>query len=86
MIDSDKCEEGLVLIIELEQSNISSQTKSYQTHVQPFHVLFHVGKTTVQACFVLVLKGVEPLFSDRKSDVLIRCTTEPKKLCGLKAF
>lgn len=44
--------------------------RNYQTHSQPFLDDFHVGKTTHQACFVLVLKGVEPSFSDRKSDVL----------------
>ena len=36
----------------------------YQTHFQPFHVLFHVGKTTVQACFVYLLRELNPCCRD----------------------
>ncbi len=51
MIDSDKCEEGLVLIIELEKGKISSQAKSYQTHFQPFLDDFRVGKNHSSSVF-----------------------------------
>lgn len=59
MIDSDKCEEVLVLMIELEKGKISSQAKSHQTHFQPFLDDFHVGKTTHQACFVFGKERLE---------------------------
>lgn len=59
MIDSNKYEEGLVLMIELEKGKISSQAKLYQTHFQPFLDDFRVGKTTHQACFVFGKERLE---------------------------